>query len=230
MKVNTAILEPVIDNIILDESSIVTPENPTGEILFSSLKADAQPLVPYKLNVSGIEYPQLFSPKCAICNSPHRTLLEHVYIDSGKKVNTTLKFFEKHFNARLNWAQVKQHVKYHCDFNKIETPGLLDYEDREEEMRRWKFREYELAQIAILTEMNDVRGMQCRTNEEIMKRANIIEKLSGKLLQIKEKRDDNSLGLPNVFEVLHDLHNAMKDEEDKRIIREKVRELKQAIA
>lgn len=223
-------IEPAIENIILDGNSIVSLDhNKEEEILFSALRADAQPLIPYKLNVSGLDYPQYFSAKCAICNSPHRTLLEHVYIDSNKKVNTVLKFFERHFNARLNWAQVKQHIKYHCDFDKIETPGLLDYENQEDMVGRWKFREFELAEIAILMEMNDVRGMQCKNNEEVMKRASIMDKLAGKLLAIKEKRDDSSLGLPNVFEVLHDIHNMMRDEEDKRIIREKVRELRQAI-
>lgn len=230
MSLNQSI-EPAIENIVLDSNSIISLDhNKDEEVLFSSLKADAQPIIPYKLNISGIDYPQYFSSKCAICNSPHRTLLEHVYIDSNKKVNTVLKFFERHFNARLNWAQVKQHIKYHCDFDKIETPGLLDYENQDDMITRWKFREFELTEIAILMEMNDVRGMQCKNNEEIMKRAGIVDKLAGKLLAIKEKRDDNSLGLPNVFEVLHDIHNMMRDEEDKRIIREKVRELRQAIA
>lgn len=221
---------PIIDNIILDDSvQIIKSELPSDYVLFSSLRADAEPLVPYTLNTFGIDYPQFFSPKCAICNSPHRQLLEYVYIDCGKKVNTVIKFFERHFNARLNWVQVRQHTKHHCDFNKIETPGLLDYEGKEEELNRWKYREYELAEIAILTEINDVRGIPAKNPDEILKRASMIEKLTRQLMTIKKERDDNSLGLPNVFEVLHDLHNLMINDEDKRIIREKVRNLKQTI-
>jgi hypothetical protein len=222
--------EPVIDNIILDDSSLLKIEDSDDIMLFSSLKADARPIIPYNLNVSGIEYPQLYSGKCAICNSPHRTLLEHVYIDCGKKINTTIKFFERHFRAKLNWTQVNQHIKFHCDLNKIETPGLLHYEDREHEVSRWKYREYELAETMILMEINDVRGINARSPDDILKRASMIEKLTGKLLLIKEKRDDNSMGLPNVFEVLHDLHNQMINEEDQRIIREKVKFLKQSIS
>jgi hypothetical protein len=220
--------EPVIDNIILDDTSLSKIEN-DDLVLFSSLKADAKPILPYKINVSGIEYPQLYSSKCAICNSPHRTLLEHVFIDCGKKVNTTIKFFEKHFGARLNWTQISQHVKYHCDLNKIETPGLLHYEDRENELSRWKYREFELAETMILMEINDVRGITAKNSDDILRRAAMIEKLSGKLLMIKEKRDDNSLGLPNVFEVLHEIHELMINDEDKRIIREKTKQLRKSI-
>ena len=222
--------EIVIDNIILDDTTLATVEGEDNLILFSSLKADTKPVVPYNLNLSSIEYPQLYSAKCAICNSPHRTLLEHAYIDCGKKINTTIKFFEKHFRAKLNWTQVNQHIKYHCDLNKIETPGLLHYEDREHEVSRWKYREFELAETMILMEINDVRGINARSPDDILKRASMIEKLTGKLLLIKEKRDDNSMGLPNVFEVLHELHGQMVNEEDQRIIREKAKYLKQSIS
>ena len=83
---------------------------------------------------------------------------------------------------------------------------------------------------AMLVELSDVRGIQARTPDEILRRSVQIEKITKQILFIKEKRDDNVLGLPNVFEVLYDLHNMMKDEDDKRIIREKVRDLKQAIS
>jgi hypothetical protein len=198
-------------------------------VLFSSLKDGSKPIVPYSLNIGAIEYPQFFSPKCAICNSPFRELLEHVFIDSGKKVNSVLNFFLKHYGAKLNWSQVKQHTKYHCDFLRIDVPGLKDYENREEELSRWKYREYELALTAVLVEIDEVRGVSARTSDEIFKRAAMIEKLTRQLIQIKQQRDDNSLGLPNVFEVLYELHELMETAEDKRIIREKTRALKETL-
>lgn len=221
----------ILDNIILDQSLIISGEenDPSGLILFSQLQPGAKPVVPHEVNFIKLEYPKLYSPKCAICNSPFRELLEWVYIDKNKKINTTIKWFEKHYNAKLNFAQVKQHVKHHCDFNKIETPGLLDYEGEEEKLQRWKYREYELAEIAILLELNDVKGIVCKNTEETFKRSMIIEKLTRQLILIKEKRDDNSLGLPNVFEVLMELHDIIDDPEAKRIIREKGRELKESL-
>lgn len=222
--------EIIVDSIIVDESGSSLAQDSGSElVLFSSLKADAKPIVKYNINVGGIEYPIFYSAKCAICNSPHRTLLEHVYIDSGKKVNQVLKFFEKHFNAKLNWPQVKQHMKFHVDMNKIETPGLKDYENQEEEVARWKYREHELALTAMLVELNDVRGVSARTPDEIFKRASMIERLTKVILIIKQQRDDNVIGLPNVFEVLYELHGLMVSEEDQRIIREKVTELKSTL-
>ncbi len=224
----------VVDNIIIEESEqavVVAAGEMANLVLFSSLRSDVKPVIPYDLShMAGIEYPQLYSGKCAICNSPFRTLLEHVYIDSGKKVNSVLKFFEKHFNAKLNWAQVKQHIKFHCDFNRIETPGLKDYENREEELSRWKYREYDLALTAMLVEIDDVRGINARTPDEILRRATMIEKLTRQLIQIKQQRDDNAMALPNVFEVLYEVHEHMVDDEDKRIIREKVNELRKALS
>jgi hypothetical protein len=178
--------EPIIDNIILDNSTVIEVSDSEGEVvLFSSLKADAVPIYPHQINLSGIDYPQTYSPKCAICNSPHRNLLEHVYIDSGKNVNAVLNFFKKYYNAKLNWPQVSLHLKRHCDLNNISTPGLLTYEERDKELGKWKYREHELALTAILVEIDDVRGMSCRTPDEILKRASMIEKLTRQLMLIK---------------------------------------------
>lgn len=222
--------EIIIDNIILDNSTSIEKSVKGDDIvLFSTLKADAKPNKPYKLNTSGIEYTQQFSAKCAICNSPHRNLLEHVYIDSGKKVNAVLKFFEEHYNAKLNWPQVALHLKKHCDLNNITTRGLQYYEGREEEIAKWKYREYDLALTIVITEIDEIRSLNLKTPEEIGKRTDRLDRLAKRLIEIKQLRDDNSLNLPNVFAVLYELHDMMVDDEDKRIIRQRTRELKEAI-
>lgn len=221
--------EAVIKNIILDDSPVLNADgSPSGLVLFSSLKSDAKPVKDYKLNTHGIDYPKYFSAKCAICNSPHRELLEHVYVDRNKSINGVIKFFEEHYNAKLNWPQIKQHLKFHCDMNKIETPGLLDYED-DEDIVKWKFREYELALNATLKELNDVRGMAAKTLDEQAKKTQLIDRLTSKLIQIKQHRDELGINLPNVFEVLYQVHELMVDDEDKRIIREKVKSLKEML-
>jgi len=221
--------EAVIKNIILDNdaSQKVDPED--GLVMFSSLRADVTPIKDYKINTHGIDYPKYYSAKCAICNSPHRELLEHVYVDKNKNIRATVKFFENHFNAKLNWAQVKHHLKYHCDMNKIETPGLLDYDGDDEDVIKWKFREYELALIATLKELNDIRGLTTKSFDEQAKKTQLIDRLTTKLIQIKQHRDDLGVNLPNVFEVLYQVHELMVSEDDKRIIREKVKELKKLI-
>jgi hypothetical protein len=57
----------------------------------------------------------------------------------------------------------------------------------------------------------------------------LIDRLTTKLIQIKQHRDDLGVNLPNVFEVLYQVHELMVSEDDKRIIREKVKELKKLI-
>ena len=222
--------ETIIDNIILDTSTSLEKTDKGDDIvLFSTLRADTKPVKPYKLSTAGIEYTQLYSAKCAICNSPHRTLLEHVYIDTGKNVNAVLKFFEEHYHAKLNWPQVDLHLKRHCDLNNIRTPGLLYYEGREAEVSKWKYREYDLALTIIMTEIDEIRSLNARTPEEVGKRTDRLERLAKRLIEIKQLRDDNSMNLPNVFAVLYELHDMMVSDEDKRIIRQKSRELKESI-
>jgi hypothetical protein len=80
-----------------------------------------------------------------------------------------------------------------------------------------------------MVELNDVRGINAKTADEILKRSAMIEKLTRQLMLVKEKRDDSSGLMPNVFEVLLELHDQMVNDEDKRLIREKGRDLRQML-
>lgn len=224
----------IVDNIIVDNTSLLTNLNnsmaTSGDaILFSALPADAKPIVPYKLTVEQLDYPVFFISKCAICSSPHRSLLEHVYIDRGRNINAVIKFFLEHFNARLNWPQIDAHIKRHCDMSKVRNSGLANYEHREREVERWKYRELDLALTAVLVEIDEISSIVPRTPDESFKKTTVMEKLIKQLMSVKQLRDDASLGLPNVFAVLYDLHDLMESEEDKRIIREKAKALKDSI-
>jgi len=223
------IIEPTIDNIILDNSAAIVTNN-QELVLFSTLRAGATPVEPYKLNTSGIDYDVFYEPKCAICNSPLRTLVEHVFIECNKKANSTVKWFAKYYRAKLNWTQITNHMNDHCNLNHIVHPGILDYEDEEEYISKWKYREYDLAIRAIMTEINDVRGIQARVPDAIVKRSVQIEKLTKRLADLTQLRDKNTMGLPNVFQALYELHDMMHCEEDKRIVREKARALKELIS
>jgi hypothetical protein len=229
--------ETVVTNIILDNNSIVPANNISAineldenYVLFSALKADALPIKPHGITVDYIEHFQSYSPKCAICNSPHRNLFEQVFLESGKVMNRVVLFFKEFYNARLNFTQVKQHLTKHCDFSKIETSGLMSYVKRNDLLDIWKYREYELALTAMLDELDEIRGTPARTLDEKIKRSTMIEKLTRNIVAIKEKRDDSTNSLPNVFEVLYDLHEIIKDDDSKRIIREKAKDLKEKLS
>ena len=130
----------------------------------------------------------------------------------------------------MNWVQISTHMEQHCDFKKIATSGLKNYEQREELIAPWIFREHQLALTALLVELDDVRGMDCSKNNEMkIKRAAMVEKLISKILQIKDARDNQGVYSINIFEILMKLHEKMESEFDKKILRDELVELRHKI-
>lgn len=198
---------------------------------FSDLKEGDRPLIPLPPdNMSDISYPQFVEPRCTICISPFRDLAEHVFLENGKKPQSVINYFNKYFDAKLNWVQINNHMENHCDFKKIATSGLKNYEQREELIQPWIFREHQLALTALLVELDDVRGMDCSKNNEMkLKRAAMVEKLISKILYLKETRDNQGVFAINIFDVLVKLHEKMTSEEDKRVIRDEINQLREKI-
>jgi hypothetical protein len=219
--------EEIVDAIIpVIDKAIDKPSR-----MFKDLKEGDRPLSPLPPdNMSDIQYPQFIEPRCSLCTSAFRDLAEHVYLESGKKPQTVINFFHKYFDAKLNWVQVNTHMEQHCDFKKIATSGLKNYEQREELIAPWIFREHHLALTALLVELDDVRGMDCSKNNDMkLKRAAMVEKLITKILYLKEARDNQGIYAINIFDVLVKLHEKMDSETDKRIIREEIQTLKSKI-
>jgi hypothetical protein len=198
---------------------------------FSDLKEGDRPLIPLPPdNMSDISYPQFIEPRCTICISHFRDLAEHVFLESGKKPQSVINYFSKYFDAKLNWVQINNHMENHCDFKKIATSGLKNYEQREELIQPWIFREHQLALTALLVELDDIRGMDCSKNNEMkLKRAAMVEKLISKILYLKETRDNQGVFAINIFEVLVKLHEKMTSEDDKRVIRDEITLLREKI-
>lgn len=220
--------EEIVDAIlpINDEKAVNKPSK-----MFRELKEGDKPIVPLPPDaMSDIQYPQFVEPRCSLCISPFRDLAEHVYLESGKKPQFVINYFLKHFDAKLNWVQVNTHMDQHCDFKKIATSGLKNYEQREELIAPWIFREQQLALTALLVELDDVRGMDCSKNNDMkLRRAAMVEKLISKILYLKELRDNQGVFAINIFEVLVKLHEKMESETDKRIIRDEIQDLKAKI-
>ena len=205
------------------------PKKPSR--MFRDLKEGDKPLMPLPPdNMNDISYPQFMEPRCAICTSPFRDLVEHVYLDSGKKNQSVIRFFLQYFDAQMNWMQINTHMEQHCDFKKISTSGLKNYEQREELIAPWIFREHQLALTALLVELDDVRGMDCSKNNDLkLKRAAMVEKLISKILYVKEQRDNQGVFAINIFEILVKLHEQMESESDKKIIRDEMQSLRHKI-
>jgi hypothetical protein len=136
----------------------------------------------------------------------------------------------QYFDAQMNWMQINTHMEQHCDFKKISTSGLKNYEQREELIAPWIFREHQLALTALLVELDDVRGIDCSKNNDMkLKRAAMVEKLISKILNVKDSRDNRGIFDINIFEILANLHEKMESEADKKIIREEIVALKNKI-
>lgn len=211
--------------------SIIAIDKSKPSRMFSDLKEYDKPVIPLPMDtMSDITYPQFLEPRCTICTSPFRDLAEHVYLESGKKPQSVINYFFKYFDAKLNWVQINTHMEQHCDFKKIATSGLKNYEQREELIAPWIFREHQLALTALLVELDDVRGMDCSKNNDMkIKRASMVEKLISKILYLKEQRDNQGVFAINVFEVLMRLHEKMESEMDKRLIRDEIQALRNKI-
>lgn len=218
------------DNQVI-ESILPVIEKAKPSRMFSDLKEGDKPILPLPQDtMSDISYPQFLEPRCTICTSHFRDLAEHVYLESGKKPQSVINYFHKHFDAKLNWVQINTHMEQHCDFKKIAISGLKNYEQREELVAPWIFREHQLALTALLVELDDVRGMDCSKNNDMkLKRANMVEKLISKILYLKEQRDNQGVFAINVFEVLMRLHEKMESETDKRMIRDEIQALRAKI-
>lgn len=219
--------EEIVDAIVpASEKAVTGPSK-----LFRELKETDKPYYPLPPdNMNDISYPQFLEPRCSICSSPFRDLAEHVFLESGKKPQSVIQFFTHYFDAKLNWMQINTHMEQHCDFKKISTSGLKNYEQREELIAPWIFREHHLALTALLVELDDVRGIDCSKNSEMkLKRASMVEKLITKILMVKDSRDNQGIYNINIFEILATLHERMENENDKRIIREEIVALRNKI-
>jgi hypothetical protein len=221
----------IVDAIAPVQENIPVKDDKKPSRMFSDLKEGERPILPIPSDsMSDISYPQFLEPRCVICISAFRDLAEHVFLESGKKPQSVIHYFARHYDAKLNWVQINTHMENHCDFKKIATSGLKNYEQREELIAPWIFREHQLALTALLVELDDVRGMDCSKNNDLkLRRAAMVEKLISKILYIKDARDNQGVFAINIFDVLVKLHEKMETETDKRTIRDEIQALKAKI-
>ena len=210
----------------------LVPSDAPVLIPFRDLKEDSMPLTDLPPDpCPDIFYPNTYvEPKCVICNSPWRLRVEHEYISQGQKANRVKTFFEKHFGAKITWESISTHMHFHCDLSKIQQDGQLYYQYREDDLSLYKYREDDLALIALTDQLYEVKGMTCKSADLKLKRASAIANLTKQIQQIKKDRDNNgSLQNINFFKVLMDIHDKMKYDEDKAVIRNAVKELREQL-
>lgn len=214
-----------------EHAGILVPENQPGLIHFRELKADSVPLIPLPDDpCPDINYPNTYvETRCVICNSPWRLRVEHEFIAQGRKPQRVRSFFEKYFGAKLTWESVATHMAYHCDLSKIQQDGQLYYQHREDDLSIYKFREDDLALIALTDQLYEMKSLTVKSTDGKMKLATVVSNLSRQIAQIKKDRDSAGSQNINFFKVLMDIHDKLKHDDDKQIVREVVRDLREQL-
>jgi len=223
-----------ISNTNLKEHNGLTlvPEDTKILIPFKLLTLDSPQLIEIPPDpCPDISYPNSYvEPKCVICTSPWRTRVEHEYISNGQKPQRVRTFFERHFGAKLTWESISTHMNFHCDLSKIQQDGQLYYQHREDDLSLYKYREDDLALMALTDQLFEIKGMTCKSADLKLKRATTVASISKQISQIKKDRDSNSsLQNINFFKILMDIHDKMKHDEDKQIIRAAVKDLREQL-
>ena len=198
---------------------------------FSALLIDDKPLIPLPPDeFVGSWYQRFVEPRCTICTSPWRETVEHVYLASGRKPYAVHTFFMKHFGVRIYPETVGTHMEQHCDLSRLWKSGIAEIERRAEDFARFRGRELDLAIQALMVELDDIRGMDCRKNPDLkIKRAQMVDRLAVNIAKLKKERDELPVG-SNVegllFQTLTDIINRLPHEECRQVVWTKIREVK----
>jgi hypothetical protein len=214
-----------------EHAGLLVPETTPALMPFRDLKADSVPIIP----LPDDPCPDIFYPnnyvenRCVICNSPWRVRLEHEFIAQGRKPNRVRSFFEKYFGAKITWESIATHMTHHCDLSKIQQDGQLYYQHREDDLSLYKFREDDLALIALTDQLYEMKSLSVKSADSKMKLASVITSLSKQIAQIKKDRDAAGSQNINFFKVLMDIHDKLMHEDDKKIVRDVVKELREQL-
>ena len=57
----------------------------------------------------------------------------------------------------------------------------------------------------------------------------MVEKLVGKIMDLKEKRDNQGVFAFNIFDILWDLHEKFNSEYDKKLVRDQMKSLREKL-
>lgn len=199
----------------------------------SDLLETEKPLVPIPTDLMmDTIYNSRIESRCVLCRSPWRIRAEHWYLENGRKPNSVVNFFRKYFNAVVSWECVDTHMSNHCTLESLGKNGLADLEAQEADMARWRYRELDLAVLGTLAEINELRGISCKTKPDLMiRRAGLLNQLYARLVEYKRLRDEASASMRvDIFSVLMEVYKKLPDNESKKILLNTVQELREQYA
>lgn len=199
----------------------------------SELLDTDKPIIPIPVDtMADTIYISRMEPRCVLCRSPWRERAEHWYLENGRKPNSVVNFFRKYFNAMISWECVDTHMSKHCSLESLGRNGLVDLEQQEADMARWRYRELDLAVVGTLSEINEIRGMSCKGKPDLMlRRAGLLNQLYARMVDYKRMRDEASVNMKvDVFAVLMEVYQKLPDDESRKILIATVQELREQYA
>jgi hypothetical protein len=202
--------------------------------LFSSLTADAEPLVPLPPDtMTDVDYQRRFEPRCALCNAPEhlRTRAEHIYLeDPARKPQSVVNFFAKYYAARITHQCVAEHMKRHCFLDHLYRDGLQALAQEEESAMIWKYRELDLSLTSLVRQLGRIEGMDCRTKDDLNKQNAALMAIHDRLMKLRKDRDDSAIYGINPFESLARLLEKMPTKETKKLVADEARYLRELLS
>ena len=221
LKINDRLVNSDVSD---DELSKPTP--------FGELFADTIPIEPLPTDfIDDLVYQSRYEGRCLLCRSPWRVRAEHVYIKNGRKPQAVVNFFVKHFNSKPTWESVKTHMDQHCVLTHVSIGGLKRYEKRDQDLGPWKYKERDLAMTIILSEIDDVGGIDCSRNPDIqLKKSQRLESLAKMLSALQKERDEAGSNSLNIFQIMLNLHDSLVCDEDRRKVRDTVKRIREQLS
>ncbi|MBS1722389.1 MAG: hypothetical protein JSS66_05220 [Armatimonadetes bacterium] len=178
----------------------------------------------------GVMYPTFHENKCAICSSPYRTKVEHVFLANGESPAAVAHYFWRYYGAMVNPVAVKHHMHKHCVLTEIISSGLSMLQKRAEEFDWWRLRRSELVITGLLAQIDRIEAIRTKNQPDLeLKKSAEMRALLAAYSQAQKQFEEESTEVMSVQHILADLMNLIQDEASKDIIRSYVRELRQKI-
>lgn len=203
-------------------------------IPFEQLNGNEESLeeIPTYFKNDEVEYSIIAHPSCKICSSPYRTIAENVYLKTNKTVVRVQQFFKKYYGAYLSTDVIRNHMSKHCDFRNISVSGLQYLKNKADEYNPWNFREIDLSIALIMEQVDVVQGLDVgKTTKSILQKSNVLKDLAKQLAELKKVQDQlvyNSDEI-NIMDILLTMHEKMETENDKRVIIDAIRNIREKI-
>lgn len=227
--------QKTINSIAIPGLHKILREQPAEERkYFADMKGDEVPLEPLPPDpYEDAIYTCFHVAKCSVCNSPFRTLAEHVYLANGESAQAVAHFFMKYYGVRVNPAAVNTHMNKHCGLKDIIPSGLDKLRKKAEEIEFWRLRRSELVLTGLLSQIDRIEAIRANNNPDLeLKKSAEMRYLLAAYDAAQKKFEEEANEVLGVQHILADIVRLLESEGEhrsKELVRNYVKELRAKI-